>query len=230
MGLKDLFFVNEETDNKTPEPKQETKVNVSLNKFPTSQETPSFPPSNTPSNTPSFGQANDEQINKILEMYQSGFNSLNQPGYDFFEFYQAIMTSGGVDNPQMYVMAMSMGSAMEPSNTKEKLISQADYYLNEINKVYDSYVNTGSSKRNTLIQQKESENRTLNDELSNLRSQLEAITNQIKSKENQLSLIDNKYQPQINEVDSKLKANDIAKDRIVSNIVKVKNGINNNIK
>ena len=230
MGFKDLFIVSEETDNKTPEPKQETKVNVSLNKFPTAQETPSFPPSNTPSYTPSFGQVSDEQVNKIFEMYQNGFNSLNQPGYDFFEFYQAIVTSGGIDNPQMYNMAMSMGKAMDPTNTKEKLMNEADFYLNEIDKVYKNYVNTGSTKKETLVNQKESENRTLTDDLNNLRTQLEAITNQIKSKENQLSLIDNKYQPQISEIDNKLKANDVAKERIVSSILKVKNGINNNIK
>lgn len=225
MSFKNLFIVsNDEPEVKQPEQKVETT------KFPTSQDTPSFTPSFTPSNTPSSGQPSEEQINKIFDSYQKGFNSLNQPGYDFFEFFQAIVNSNGIDNPQMYVMAMSMGTGMDSSNTKEKLISQADYYLGEINKVYNHNSATGTSKRQDLINQKESENRSLSDELTNLRTQLEAISNQIKTKESQLSLIDNKYTPIIGEVEGKLKANDIAKNRITSTITKVKNGINNNIK
>ena len=163
-------------------------------------------------------------------MYQSKFESLNQPGYDFFEFFQAILSGGGVDNPQMYIMAMTMGSAMDKTNTKDKLLSTADYYLNELNKLYQQNVSGGTQKKNDLINQKDNENKSLTDDLANLTSQLSAITVQIDSKKNQLSLIDSKYQPLINEIDSKLRANDIAKENVIGNITKVKTGINNNIK
>ena len=62
------------------------------------------------------------------------------------------------------------------------------------------------------------------------RQQFEAIQIQIKDKENKLSMIDNKYQPKISEYESKLLANDFAKNKIVSTIETVKQGINQNIK
>lgn len=224
MGLKDLFIVNDDKPSEKVEPKTET------NKFPSDQQS-----SNTnfsfPSSSPSTSfQPSNEILNKFVDMYQSGFNGLNQPGYDFYEFFQAIVSSGGIDNPQMYNMAMSMGTAMDKTNTKDKLMSQADFYISEINKVYNQYVSTGNSKKQDLVNQKESENHLLTSDLDNLRSQLEAITNQIKTKESQLSMIDNKYGPLITEVNNKLSANDIAKNDLVSNIAKVKNGINNHIK
>lgn len=230
MGFKSLFIAEDKTDNK-PEVKKESA------KFPTEQNTPSFNsdsgltfPSSVPTQQSSFTATDNIHLDKFAEMYENGFNSLNKDGYDFYEFYQAIMNSGGVDNPQMYVMAMSMGSSMDKSVTKTTLLSQADFYLNEINKVYNDFVNKGNTKRQELMSQKQSENQSLSSDVANLKSQLEAITNQIRAKESQLSSIDNKYQPLISEIEGKLAANDTAKNNIVSNITRVKNGINSNIK
>ena len=229
MGLKSLFFVDNDA-NKTKSESAEP-VSAPVNKFPTSNDdsngTMSFP---STTNMPVFGQPDNQHLDKIVEMYQNGFDSLNQPGYDFYEFFQAIINSGGIDNPQMYLMAMSMGSAMDKTNTKTKLLTQADFYLNEINKVYNQNVSAGSSKKQELVTQKDNENQSLNSDLSNLKAQLEAINNQIRTKQGQLSLIDNKYQPLISDIDAKLNANETAKTTLINNITKVKEGINNNIK
>lgn len=227
MGLRSLFFTDAES--KEEKPSKGKQLEVETTSFPTTEQikTQTYFPT---SNTPVFGAPDNKHLDTVIEMYEKGFESLNQDGYDFYEFFQAITNSGAADNPQMYQMAMTMGAAMDKTMTKSKLISQADFYINEINKVYNHYVTSGNSKKQELVNQKNSENQSLTSELSNLRQQLEALTNQIKSKENQLSLIDNKYQPTINEIDSKLNANNIAKDKILSEITKVKNGINNNLK
>jgi hypothetical protein len=41
---------------------------------------------------------NAEHLEKAIELYQSGFDNLNQPGFDFYEYYQLVM-NGGVTNP-----------------------------------------------------------------------------------------------------------------------------------
>ena len=230
MGFKDLFITSDETTDKKQSEKVVSKTtdSDSGNKFPTFQIP--VPSTQQVNQSTQFVQTSDDQVKKFLDMYQSKFESLNQPGYDFFEFFQAILSGGGVDNPQMYIMAMTMGSAMDKTNTKDKLLSTADYYLNELNKLYQQNDSGGTQKKNDLINQKDNENKSLTDDLANLTSQLSAITVQIDSKKNQLSLIDSKYQPLINEIDSKLRANDIAKENVIGNITKVKTGINNNIK
>lgn len=232
MRLKSLFFTDaaEETQ-KQPEVKETTKFPSTSNTVQTTF--PTTFPSSTPVSqpAPTFGSSADNPfLNKCIEGYQACFDAANQAGYDFYEFFQAIMNSGGADNPQMYVMAMSMGIAMDKTCNKTKLLSQADFYLNEIDKVYNQNVSSGNTKKQELITQKDSENHNLTAELNNLRAQLEAIQNQIRSREGQLSLIDSKYVPLINEVDQKIQANETAKEIIVSNITKVKNGISNNLK
>jgi CII-binding regulator of phage lambda lysogenization HflD len=110
------------------------------------------------------------------------------------------------------------------------LIQQSDFYLSEIEKVYNDYQSKGGSKKTDLLAQKQHENESLVGELSLLKQQLEAITTQIADKENKLSVIDVKYAPMLSEVEGKLAANEIAKTKIAQSIEQVKQGIINNLK
>jgi hypothetical protein len=49
-------------------------------------------------------------------LYQSGFDNLNQPGFDFYEYYQLVM-NGGVTNPNLHY-----GFTM--ANTMDKLVTK----------------------------------------------------------------------------------------------------------
>ena len=69
----------------------------------------------------------------------------------------------------------------------------------------------------------------MSSELDGLKMQMEAISNQIVSKQSSLSEIDNKYANELTEVDCKLMANDVAKDKILSSINAVKQGLTNNL-
>lgn len=237
MGFKDLFIVSDENEKANEQPKKEV-VTPTTTKFPTSE----TPQEHTGSILGAFGfgktetvtvptptQVSNEHLQKAVELYQNGFDSLNQPGYDFYEFYQAVMQAGPT-NPQIYAMALTMASAMDKSITKDKLIQQSEFYLAEINKVYQDYNAKGLAKKQDLTAQKQHENESLVGELSLLRQQLEAIQTQIADRENKLSVIDVKYAPMMVEVESKLSANDMAKEKIVQSIEQVKNGIINNIK
>jgi hypothetical protein len=248
MSFRDLFVVPEGGANSgvkpvqsnTPEKKtQETSFpkttfpSSSETKFPSTSETkfPStstdkFPPIkfNDPKSDP-----NNPFLEQILDVYDKGFTKLNQPGYDFFEFYKSV-SKAGINNSQAYEMAFEMGQAMDANVSKQSLISQADYYISELIKVYTGFNADGQAKINDLSNKKSSESQTLSSDISSLKLQLEAIQNQIHSKENALAEIDGKYQPNINEISYKLAANDMAKERFVSNITQVKNNITNNLK
>ena len=237
MGLKDLFIVSDENTDNKPVQEPVKQVAPSTTKFPSSTPKAEEATSNAfgfgsaPTPTPTYQSSNvsNEALAKTLEMYEAGFDSLNQPGYDFYEFFKTVM-AGGADNPAIYGMAFGMGSAMDKSITKDKLLVQSDFYITEINKVYNDYVAKGNGKRQEVINQKNHENESLLGELNLMRQQLEQLQIQISDRENKLSVIDSKYGPILNEVDSKIAANDLAKQKIVGSIEQVKNGIINNLK
>lgn len=223
MNWKNLFVNGEEnTETKKEHPKTESPVQTLTSVFgfnTEKKETVGFP-------SDTFSS---EHLEKAIEIYQKGFDSLNQPGYDFYEFYQTVV-HGGIENPQIYSMAYAMGTAMDKTITKDKLLQQSDFYLNEIHKVYTDNVNKGSSKKQSLLTQKSSENQALSSELDLMRQQMEALKLQIQDRENKLNAIDSKYLPMIKDIDSKMAANETANNKIVQSIQQVKNGIYNNIK
>lgn len=231
MALKDLFVISD--DNKNEKPKTEDKV-VESTKFPTNTPTPKEFSGDVFKNTTAPVQnfpigASHEHINKASDIYNQSFDSMNQEGYDFYEFYKGL-SEEDKSNPAVYGMAFRMASAMDKTLTKEKLVTQADYYLAEINKKYQHYVTGGNSKKQELITQKSHENETLASELTTLREQLETIKLQISTNESKLAAIDSKYAPTLAEIESKILANDIAKNQLISSIETVKQGIINHVK
>jgi hypothetical protein len=237
MGFKDLFFINNGGEKKpetvvpsTTEPVRFPEANQSVNtSFPTTFPT-SAPVANTPQPVASVQNPSCQpHLDKIVQLYESGFDGLNQPGYDFYEFFKAVI-SGGIDNPQVYAMALSMGKAMDANVSKDTLITQSQFYIDEIMKVHATYVENGTVKKNQLLSTKESERTQLANELDSLKMQMEAISNQIVLKQGLLGDIDNKYGNDLLDIDCKLMANDVAKDKILTSINLVKQGLTNNLK
>ena len=188
MSFKSMF-IKDGDDNKETSSSEQKKPE---SKFPT-ESTSKFPSGNSNSEFPSFQSEQKSSISpivassdlnpyldKTIEVYENGLAKLNQPGYDFFEFFKSV-TKGGVDNPQVYEMALEMAKGMGANITKELLMSQAEFYISEINKAYNGYLSEGNKKKNDLQTQKESENQNLSAELSTLKSQLQTLQSQINN-------------------------------------------------
>ena len=235
MGLMDLFINSDESSNDkatTPAPVKQPTVSFSDAPVePTSAPAFKFNSEPTPT-TPTYQapvQVSDEYMQKAFAMYEKGFESLNKDGFDFYEYYQSVM-QGGPSNPQVYTMAFSMGGIMKKSLSKSELISDADYYIDEITKVYNENVSKGNAKKQTLLAQKDSENKSLVSELETMEHQLDALKVQIEDRKRKLSDIDSKYAPDLADFDSRLGANELAKNKIIDSIEQVKQGIILNIK
>jgi hypothetical protein len=204
--IKDLFIINQD---KQKEP----------TKFPTEQ-------SPVQVNNKSVC---DPYLDDIYKLYDKGFDSLNKDGVDFFEYFQSIVNSGSMENAGTYVMAFNMLKGLHPTISKESLLADAQFYITELEKVYQTYVDSGTQKRQQITQTKDNEEATLQSEINQLNEQIDQLNKLRTEKSMALGLINEKYTPQITEVDCKLKANEIAKNRIVSAIQNVVNGINNNL-
>lgn len=236
MGLKDLIFESSGEKKKPETSKKETISFPKEHATPVSDEMGQFKIGVDPitSDKGSLGwnstpeMSCEPYMNSVLELYNKGFDSLNKEGYDFYEFYKA-MLAAGPDNAAMYAMALNMAKAMDSSVTKENLLRQSEYYLTEISKVHKNYEDQGKAKANNILSQKTTEEGTLNRELSEVQSQLE----QLRQKENnikiQIGAIDSKYSAQLSEINCKIEANNVAKKELFDSINKVKQGINTNL-
>jgi len=227
FNWKGLFINDEENDNKVQE-KEAPKSASSQNTFPETSTVKTSSTSKFPEPTPKTAvNVDDSVLATIIDMYESGFDSLNKPGYDFYEFFKAIKAVGSND-PSIYKMALTMASSVDAKVSKDSLLKQADFYIKEIEKVHKKYQTQGAAKRNQILGAQKAEKSALTTEISSLEKQLMQIQHEISTKKNQLQTID-ANRGSVLEIDQKISANDTAKTKILETIMSVVNGIKTNL-
>jgi hypothetical protein len=211
------LFINDETDSSEGKVAAQPSTPVppsSGNKFP-NQSTESFP---TNSLTNPF-------LNEIFEIYDKGFESLNEPGFDFFELYKSVLAVG-VTNPQSYQMAFTMGKSIKSDLTKEFLLQKGSFYITEIEKVYAKYDTIGKTKKTELDNTITKEKYNLSKSISDLEAKIIELQKELEAKKTELQKIDPINTEQLSEIQLKMDANDLAKQKILTSINTVLTGIN----
>lgn len=207
------LFINEDDSQAKKEEVKPTSF-PQTNKFPDAET--NFNPVNVTSNP---------FLNEVLEVYQKGFEGLNAEGFDFFELYKSV-NAVGVTNPQSYQMAFTMGKTINPNLTKEFLLEKSKYYATEIEKVYEKYNITGNSKKSDLNLKITAEKKNLSKSISDLETQIAQLQKELEDKKNELSRIDNDNAQEFSELQLKIEANNMAKQKIQDSINLVVTGIN----
>lgn len=217
MGIDNFnwksLFINEEGEQTKKVETKETSF-TQTNKFP-----------DTETNSNSINVSLNPFLGEVLEVYQKGFEGLNTEGFDFFEMYKSV-NAVGVTNPQSYQMAFTMGKTINPNLTKEFLLDKAKYYSIEIEKVYEKYNITGNSKKSDLNLKINKDKNSLSNEIIDLEAQIVQLQKQLESKRIELSRIDNDNAQEFSELQLKIEANNMARQKIQDSINLVVTGIN----
>lgn len=220
FNWKSLFIVDEEA---------ERAAQLQKNQQPAPADIPSKPATSAPHQTTNASYTTSaEAFKEVLAVYEKGFESLNQEGYDFFELYKSVMAVGA-ENPQSYQMAFAMGKSIKPDLSKDFLLEKAKVYTSEIEKVHSKYADVGFKKRTDLVNQLNSEKNSLNSSIKNLESQIESLQAQLSKQKSELAIIDQKYSAPMADMEAKIGANNSAKETLLGSIQKVINGINQNL-
>lgn len=176
---------------------------------------------------------NQSIVDEIMAVYENGLDKLNMPGYDFFEFYQAIYASNQFSE-SAFQMAFQMSQALEKSVTKPKLLNDADYYISKIDEVYKSYILQGSQKLKTISDKKLAENNQLNTEINEatakiqeLKTEINRLESMILDHKSKLNQLENNISPDEQAIKEKLTANDVVYQTIIGKLNKVKLGVQN---
>ncbi len=208
------LFINEDST-KSATTKEEPQSIIPENKFPETNINVSSSPLNT----------NNPFLNEILDVYQKGFEGLNAEGFDFFEMYKSV-SAVGVTNPQSYQMAFTMGKTINPNLTKDFLIEKAKHYLAEIDKVHSKYDATGNAKKQDLNSKIVNEKNALTKAISDLELKITELQKELNQKKIDLEKVDLINKEDFSEIELKIEANNIAKQKIVESINTVLTGIN----
>ena len=217
FNWKSLFINDEANNNSEGQAAAQPSAPISPtpdNKFP-NQVTESFP----------TGSLTNPFLNEIFEVYNKGFESLNESGFDFFELYKSVMAVG-VTNPQSYQMAFTMGKSIKSDLTKEFLLQKGSFYITEIEKVHTKYDTIGKTKKAELDNTITKEKHNLSKSISDLEAKILELQKELEAKKIELQKIDPVNMEQLSEIQLKMEANNLAKQKILSSINTVITGIN----
>ena len=240
---KNLFFKDEDDSsyddtftNKSE--KTERKTSSDSFSFPVNKQTTSssanLPETNAPasSSPPQAGILANPFATEILDIYEKGLDSINMPGYDFYEFYRSVSVADGLNNEQAYKMAYQMAQVMDKTITSVKLVKDADFYISKINEVHKEYVTQGQQKLKLIDDQKKSEKNQLtrdveisNARIAQLKEEILKLEKDVIEKSNKLNGIDAENQVSESEIREKLSANDQAKSTILNRLNLAKENI-----
>ena len=219
-SLKNLF-IKEETEQESEKPEKLA--------FPVGEPNTATSQSFTTNNSNPF-------LAEVIEVYEKGLESINMPGYDFYDFYLAVKAAG-TQNEAIYKMAFQMGKTMDSSITPQKLTSDAEYYISKINDVYKNYSEKGGSKLTGLEEElrREKENLTTEErrieaDIMKMKQQITGMEQKLTQTRNDLSKVGGKYKPQQDIIKQKLQANDEAMRVSIEKLNSIKEAITKYIK
>lgn len=221
MGFKDYFLINDNKEQKKEAPK---KADFSFPEIVIGNDVSGLFPVNPIK--PDATLSCEPYMDKVLKVYDEGFKGLNKEGYDFFEFYETI-TEVGI-TPETVKLGFVMAKNQH-GITKEQLLSQAEAYITEINGVHANYKAKGEQMQRQFIQETENKKTTAQQQLNDIERQIEALKTKQFSIRAELQNLNNNNSTELQELQCKAQANDVARDKIISSIKQVVEVIKTNI-
>jgi hypothetical protein len=157
---------------------------------------------------PSFGADNAPSQSNTDSMKAKAYQlleSINQPGVDFLEVWNATEEAGGI-NPQTVKTTFNALKYADKTLTREKLLSTGDYYCAQLQKAIDSDLQRKADQRQQLDQQKAAERRELSNGIAAIEKEISALQQNLVEKQRQLAALDANYEPKLRGLDEKMQA------------------------
>lgn len=189
-GLKRLLFKEDLSEPAQP-------VAPATSSQPTPQ--PVQPPA-TITEQETFTGTPDEQMR--AKAYQL-LESINQPGCDFMEVWNAAEENGGATGANIKSAFNALKYA-DKSLTKEKVLTSGAYYADELQKALDADIARKTAQRQQLDTEKQQQRQQLSDTVQSIEQQIADLQQSLTDKKNLLAELDNSYAPKITELEQKM--------------------------
>ncbi len=127
--------------------------------------------------------------------------SINQPGVDFLEVWNAATENGGISGLKSAFNALKYA---DKSLTREKVLSTGRYYTDALQKALAADLEKKAGQRKALEDEKTSQRQSLSSELSTLEKQIAGLQDLLSQKRSALEELDGKYEPRLRELEGKM--------------------------
>ncbi len=196
-GLKKLIFKDEPTAAANNDP--------AIPPPPIPEKTPRIP-ENTPPPPVSGplswqpdakGEGDDATRAKAYQLLES----INQPGVDFLEVWNAASENGG---PSGLRAAFNTLKYADRTLTREKVITTGRYYMDALQKALQSDLERKAAQQRDLQEAKTRQREALGKEVAEIAQQISELQNRLVQKQEALAEMDSRYEPSLRELEQKM--------------------------
>lgn len=183
-GLKKYIFKQEDTT-------ETTHIQETAAPLPT-KEPDNTTPASIPLAVPSNTSSNEQMAQKAYQLIES----INQPGVDFFELWNAAEENGGVTGTNIKAAYNALKFA-DKTLSKEKVLSSGKYYSDALQKALDDDIAKKTQEVNQLLQQKQQTQTELTVSIEDLERKITEMKHLLTEKSEQLKQLDNNFEPKL---------------------------------
>ncbi len=204
-GLKKLLFKDEFAEQSAPSQK-ETPPPVPPQQQTYQQTPPPLPVSITSlsgnnNSTPPSGNPDDQMRAKAYQLLES----INQPGVDFLEIWNAAEENGGATGANIRAAFNALKYA-DKTLTKDKILSTGSYYTGELQKALDTDLARKVAQQQQLEGEKNQQRQNLTAGIGDIEKQISAMQQSLTDKKQQLAELDATYEPKMADIAQKMQS------------------------
>jgi hypothetical protein len=208
-GLKKMVFTEEYLE--TNPPKETEKPKPSTNSFSTNKYASNV---NAPANNAGIittNLASEDMVQKIYSLLET----MNKPGIDFFELWNAAEAMGGVNvtNLQNAFTTLKVLGL-----DKSTVINTGEAYCGELQSKLNTDIQKKRDERESMNVALQNEKQQLQREKQDLENKIQLLSAQLTETTNKLNEVDAKYAPQILGVEGKIQSGVNALNVVVAEI------------
>ncbi len=196
-GLKKLIFKDSPEAGNTAQP---------LPAPPTPEKpvvSPAAPPPPVTRSWPSATEGDAETDDTTRAKAYQLLESINQPGVDFLEVWNAASESGGPAGVRTAFNALKFA---DRSLTREKVVTTGRYYIDALQKALQSDLEKKSAQQRSLEAEKTRQRESLSKELTGMEKQIADLQAQLAQKRSALAELDSRYEPRLEALQQKMNA------------------------
>jgi predicted phage tail protein len=170
--------------------------------------------------------ASQDMVSKVHSLVES----INKPGVDFFELWNAAEAMGGINNTTVSNAFVALKIASGNTLTKATVLSTGEYYCTELKNALASDVQQKMQIKQQIEENKSASAKSLNAEIADLNNKIQEMQAQLKEKNHKLQNIDAEFDPKIKEIEDKINSGNSAVDIVINEMRTVINIANAAIK
>lgn len=146
---------------------------------------------------PTEGEGDDSTRAKAYQLLES----MNQPGVDFLEVWNATSENGG---PAGLRAAFNALKFADKTLTREKVITTGRFYIDGLQKALQSDLERKAAQQRDLQEEKNRQREALGQEVASLEKQIADLQSRLLQKREALADMDSRYEPRLRELQQKM--------------------------